>query len=57
MFRRFSRTNPARVMLAFWAEVIPEFRTADVEATIGIPVLDVLYIISPGTRPVIIRKH
>lgn len=57
MFRCFSRINPARVMLAFWADEMPEFKTAATEATMGSPAFAVLYIISPGTRPVMIMKH
>ena len=42
MFMCFSRIKPARVIFAFFADVMPECRTAATEATMGSPALAAL---------------
>ena len=57
MFRRFPRTNPAKVTFDSSAVAIPEERAADKEATMGNPTFAALNATSPDMRPLKATKH
>ena len=57
MFRRFPRTNPAKVTLDASAVVMPEERAAAREAIMGKPTFAALKATSPDMRPLNAKKQ